>query len=141
MSNRDLTVILILASFVALILETTVINFPFIFFLGAILLILVKKVRLYILVFMIAFTTDALRVSNFGLTSLFLVGSLFTIFLYERYSGSSDYLVAAIIVAAFGFFYVSFSGYSVGLTVTFYILAAISYFFILHQKSKKNILI
>ncbi len=139
MNNRLIFFTLILASILALIVETTLINFPFVFFLGAILLLLVKKVRLYILVFIIAFASDSLRVTNFGITPLFLAGLLLLTFLYERYSGSNDILVASLITCCFGFFYASFLGYSMTLTIAFYVSIGIGYFIFSQLKSRKKI--
>lgn len=141
MNNRDLTIVFLAASIVALVIETTLINFPFVYFVGVSLLILMKRVRLFVYVFILAFAADSLRVSSFGLTPLFLAGVLFVVFLYERYSGSSDIIVAAIIAACLGFFYVTSASFSVPLTVSFYLLISIGYLLFQNLKSRKKILV
>ena len=141
MSTKNLSYGLVALGTIALFAETSLVNFPFIFFLGAALLILIKSVRLYAFVFFLAFATDALRVSNFGLTPLFLAGILSLIFLYERYSGSSDLLVAGIVVAASGFFYARLLTYSTPLTVGFYIAFLIGYFVFAQLRASKKVFI
>ncbi len=141
MSTKYLSYLLIVLGICALFAETSLVNFPFIFFLGATLLLMIKKVRIYVLVFILAFATDALRVSNFGLTPLFLVGALSIIFLYERYSGSSDFFVAGIVVAAFGFFYARVLTYSMPLTIGFYAVTVVGYIVLSQLKANKKIYI
>ncbi len=141
MNNRNLIYILAFFGVLALFAETSLVNFPFVFFLGATLLVMMKKVRLYILVFILAFVCDALRVSGFGLTPLFLAGLLSVIFIYERYSGSNDVIVAGIIIALFGFFYTRLLMYSVPLVVGFYIVTIIAFVVISQLRANKKIYI
>lgn len=110
---------LVLLIFVTLILETTVINFPFTFFIGAILLYMLKKNPVYIGVMILGIIIDALRVTNFGLTPIFLFSTVILMLFYEKFSGSSDAVIAGFIIALTGFFYSQFLGYSLGLTISF----------------------
>ena len=105
MKNYKITILVAFLSIVAIILETTVINFPFVFLIGATSVVLVKKIPMLIGVFFLSFIIDAMRVTNFGLTALFIFATLAIILLYEKYSGSDDLLVASFVVAVMLFLY------------------------------------
>jgi hypothetical protein len=137
----NLTIILIFICVVALVIESTILSFPFVFFIGSFLLVMMKKIRLYIIVFILAFIADALRVSNFGLTPLFLLGSILLVMLYEKYSGSNDFLVAAIIIAMGGFIYAHLLSYSLPLTISFYIALFLGFFIVSKLNKRKRILL
>lgn len=127
-----------LISLTALILETTVINFPLAFFIGVITLVFVKKVHAYILVFVLAFMIDSLRVLNFSYTPLFLLATIGLIFLYEKYSGSNDVIVASIIIAMAGFIYTHFMSYSLVLTLTFYVIILVIFGAVNYMRNRKS---
>lgn len=138
MNRFVVTGTLIFAIFLAIVLETTVINFPFIFFIGATLLILIKKIPVCIGATILGFVIDSLRVTNFGLTPLFLIVLMLAIFLYERYTGSKDYVVATIIVIATGIFYARILSYSTMLTWGF-IAISLGSWYIYHRFSKRSV--
>ncbi len=136
MNKLLLISLIVVAIFFAVILETTIINFPFVFFIGAAFLILIKKIPMYIGVILLSFVIDSLRVTNFGATALFLIGLMLGIFLYERYTGSKDYAVAAIFVIATGIFYTKILSYSSTLTWVFISVSIISWY--LYQRFTKK---
>lgn len=138
MSNKNLTFILLFICVIALIIETTIISFPFIYFIGATLLVLMKKIRLYIMVFVIAFFIDALRVSNFGYTPLFLLATVASILFYEKFSGSDDFVVISLVIAVIGFIYAHFMSYSIMLTIVFYALFCIGIYIYMLLKSRRR---
>lgn len=109
----------------ALLVETTWLNFPFIFLIGAVLLLLIKRVPMYVIVFIMGILIDSLRITNFGLTPIFLLGTAGIVFLYERYSGSSDPVVAGFVIAVMAIAYSHFLNYSVFATVGFLALLTI----------------
>lgn len=109
-------------SFLAVILETTVINFPLVFLVASIPLLFVKKIPGYIAAFFLGFIIDAVRVSNFGMTPVFIFGTVIFIMLYEKYSGSKDIAVSSFIIAAMAFAYAYFLSYSLFLLVLFFML-------------------
>ncbi len=127
-----------LISVISLILETTVVNFPLVFFIGVITLVLIKKVHVYVLVFILAFMIDSLRVLNFSYTPLFLLATIGLILLYEKYSGSNDIIVASIIIAMTGFIYTHFMSYSLVLTLTFYVIVFAIFGFVNFIKNRNS---
>lgn len=134
---NKLTVIFLLSILfaVALIFETTVFSVPLVYVLGAFLVIFYRRVRIYIFVFLLAFFIDSLRVSNFGLTPVFLIALCVLIFIFERYSGSNDRLVASTIICASSIMYAHYLSYSVGFTIFLILIGVlISYIFYLFNK-------
>lgn len=124
--------LIIMLSVVSLILETTTINFPFTFLTATIVLLFSKKTLVYIGAFLLGFVIDALRVTNFGMTPLFIFATVFLIVLYEKYSGSKDLLVASFIIGALVIAYVYFLSYSLFLLSIFFIVIsslAITFYF------------
>ena len=120
--NKNLILILIILLFFLLVfLETTIFNFPFVFLYLAIMLIMVKRTYTSIGAVAGGIVIDSIRVSGFGLTPIFLIATILTILVYEKYSGSRDLLLAGVIVALFGFMYTHFLSYSMLLTVGFII--------------------
>ncbi len=140
MKNYQLIILVILFSIVAIILETTVINFPFVFLIGATLVVLIKKIPMLIGVFILSFIIDAMRVTNFGLTALFIFATLAIILLYEKYSGSDDLLVAAFVVAVMLFLYSHFFMYSTTLLMGFFVLAFLLLYIVNFLKKKGKFL-
>jgi hypothetical protein len=137
--NRILLIsLVVVAIFLAIVLETTIVNFPFIFFMGAAFLILVKKIPMYIAVVILGFIIDSLRVTNFGITPLFLIGIMLMVFVYERYTGSKDYAVATIFVIAAGIFYTKILLYSPILTWGFIFISLLTWY-LYQQFSRKKI--
>ena len=122
MNDFKLLILLTIFAFFALTLETTVINFPFVFILAAILTVFIKKIPIYILAFILSFTIDSLRVTNFGITPIFLVGVIFSIMFYEKYSGSKDILISTFIIGVITYIYSYFLSYSLQMLVIFSIL-------------------
>lgn len=122
MTNLKYFLFILIISFLAIVLETTVVNFPLVFLVASILLLFVKKIPGYIAIFVLGFIIDAVRVSNFGMTPIFLFGTVICILLYEKYSGSKDIVVASFIVGAMAFAYVYFLSYSLFLLIVFFIL-------------------
>lgn len=121
MNNTKLFIITSLVVLAAMLLETTVFNFPFVFIICSILLLFVKKNIFFVSAFFIGIMIDSLRVSNFGLTPLFIFGTVFLIFLYERYSGSKDLVVASIVIGAVTLVYAYVLSYSIPMLVSFFI--------------------
>lgn len=109
----------------SLIFETTIINFPLTFFICAAGLVLYKRLPTYFMVFILSFIIDSLRVSEFGITALFLALCAGLTLLYERFSGSSDIVIAGLVVAVAGFIYTQILSYSTALTVGFYLLIVV----------------
>lgn len=128
MKQISVVIIFIVVSIFAFITEASILSFPVTFFLGAFFLFLYKKIHIYILVFVGAFIMDALRVVNFGYTPLFLLATISMIYLYEKYSGSNDFILAALLIFASGFIYTHFMHYSISLTMIFYLTTTIGYF-------------
>ncbi len=121
-------------------LETTVINFPAVFLIGSVLAILVKRTPMLIGVFILSFIIDALRVSNFGITALFILGTLSIVLLYEKYSGSDDLLVASFVIAVMLFLYAHFLLYSTTLIVIFFGLSFLTLYIVSILKKKGKLL-
>lgn len=137
MNDVKLTLIILGIGLTAFLLESTFLSFPIIFFSGAILIALYKKVFVYVMVFTSSFIIDSLRVVNFGYTSIFLLSTILLIFLYEKYSGSRDAIVATIFIGMVGFIYTHIMSYSILLTVIFYILIIVGYIVLKFISNKK----
>lgn len=140
MKNYQLAFLIIILCSVALMLETTVINFPAVFLIGSVLAILVKRTPMLIGVFILSFIIDALRVSNFGITALFILGTLSIVLLYEKYSGSDDLLVASFVIAVMLFLYAHFLLYSTTLIVIFFGLSFLTLYIVSILKKKGKLL-
>lgn len=125
MNRATITAIIFFVFLVFFILETTIINFPFVFIFCAALLVLVKKVYTAIGAVIAGLIIDSLRVDGFGITPFFLIGVILIILLYERYSGSSDLLLAGVIIALFTFLYSRLLDYSMTMTVGFIVISFI----------------
>ncbi len=126
MTNLKYFLAIVIISFLGVVFETTVINFPIVFLIASVLLLFVKKIQSYIGIFILGFIIDAVRVTNFGMTPLFLFGSALCILLYEKYSGSKDLVVAAVILGAMAFAYVYFLSYSLSLLIMFFALVILT---------------
>lgn len=83
-----------------------------------------KKLPAYFVAFALGIVLDSLRVSHFGVTPIFIFSALLTIFLYEKYFGSDDLMVAAVIGMSFIFAYAYFLSYSLILVMLFFSLIA-----------------
>lgn len=140
MTNLKYYLLIITISFLAVVFETTVVNFPLVFFVAAILLLFVKKIPGYIMIFILGFIIDAVRVSNFGMTPIFLFGTVICILLYEKYSGSRDIVVASFIIGATAFAYVYLLSYSMSLLIIFFTLV-IMMTFLLNILKKKGVIL
>ncbi len=138
--NYKITFLIIILCIIAVILETTVINFPVVFLIGSTLSILVKRIPTLIGVFILSFIIDALRVSNFGITALFILGTLSIVLLYEKYSGSDDLLVAFFVIAVMLFLYAHFLLYSTTLIVIFFGLSFLTLYVVSILKKKGKVL-
>ena len=136
MKNYQIAFLITTLCIIAAILETTVINFPAVFLIGAVLVVLVKRIPILIGVFVLSFIIDAIRVSNFGITSLFILGTLAIILLYEKYSGSDDLLVASFVIAVMLFLYAHFLLYSTTLIVIFFGFSFLTLYIISILKKK-----
>lgn len=134
--NYKITFLIIILCIIAVILETTVINFPAVFLIGSTLAILVKRIPMLIGVFVLSFIIDALRVSNFGITALFILGTLSIVLIYEKYSGSDDLLVASFVIAVMLFLYAHFLLYSSTLIIVFFGLSFLALYIISILKKK-----
>lgn len=117
MNRIILTILFAIGTLAAMLIETTIIAIPLVYLIGAFFLVFVRHVRIYILVFILAFFTDSLRVSNFGLTPIFLTVLCTIIFLYEKYSGSDDKLISSVFICASGIIYAHYLSYSIYLTL------------------------
>lgn len=137
MRSFKLSFLYIVISLFALALEASFIGFPFTFFIASFMLVIVKRVNIYILAFLNAFIIDSLRVSNFGLTPLFLLAEIFAILIYERYSGSKDILIATIVIVVTGFIYSHFMGYSLSSVIVFYVVSFALFISLIFLKRSK----
>ncbi|MDO8270287.1 MAG: hypothetical protein Q7T54_06490 [Candidatus Levybacteria bacterium] len=129
--NRIIVVIFILIfGLFAVLLETTLIGIPLVYLVGSFCLIFIRRIRVYILVFILAFFIDSLRVSHFGFTSFFMLAICMITFIYEKYSGSDDVIISSFLIAVSGIIYAHVLSYSVGNTVMFIgVLAFLWYLF------------
>lgn len=136
MNKVILTTLFAIMIVVAMLFETTIIAVPLVYLIGAFFLIFLRRVRIYILVFILAIFTDSLRVTDFGLTPLFLLALCGIIFIYEKYSGSDDKLISSLIISASAVIYAHYLAYSVNLTLFFLVMAGIVWygFYRLQQK-------
>jgi hypothetical protein len=126
---------------IASILEITTFNFPAVFIVAIISVVFAKKLPIYILAFVFGFAIDSLRVTNFGLTPIFIFATVFSILLYEKYSGSDDTLISSFIIGVVTFIYSYFLGYSVLLVLIFEGFVFISWMiFDRLNKSKKLVI-
>jgi len=122
---------------ICLIVETTIINVPFVFVLSVIMAFYFNKSIFYFGAFILGFFIDSLRVSNFGLTALFVFAVILAIFLYEKMSGSRDKVVAAFFITVALLIYTYFLGYSMTLVVSMIVLfvaTVLGYNFLKYKK-------
>lgn len=140
MRKEELIIIFIIISLAALAIEGSLVSFPIIFFLGSFMLFFFKKILIYFIVFLDAFIIDILRVVNFSYTPFFLLTTISLIFLYEKYSGSNDILVATLIILMVGFIYSHFMYYSLFSFVLF-IFIALFFFFIIQMLKKRRMVV
>lgn len=123
MNKVFLTLLFAIFTVGAMLFENTLVAVPLVYLIGAFFLIFLRRVRIYITVFILAFFIDSLRVVNFGLTPLFLATLATIIFFYEKYSGSDDVVISSFLIAVSGIVYAHFLSYSVPLTVLFLTVA------------------
>lgn len=128
MTNFRFFLIITFICILAVLLETTVFNFPFVFLLSSIILLLIKRIPGYIAVFILGFVIDSLRVANFGWTPIFIFSTAIFILLYEKYFGSKDIVVASVIIGAMTFAYTYVLSYSIYLLVVFSLMILIMTF-------------
>ena len=94
MKNFQIPILFIILSIVALITELTIFTVPLTYIIALIALIYSKKASVFIFAFILGLAIDALRVESFGITPLFIFITTAVIYLYEKYSGSDDILIA-----------------------------------------------
>lgn len=139
MSKIIISAFFILSIVIALLIENTLITVPLVYLISAFFLVFVRKVRVYIGVFLSALIIDSLRVTYFGYTPFFLIGLLIIIFLYERYSGSDDVFVSSFLIAVSALIYANTLSYSVFYTTIIIVSAATGWYgFNLLQKKGGN---
>lgn len=119
MKNYKFIIFFIIVSFIAVLIETTLINFPAVFLLGVVSAVFIKKIPMYIGVFLLSFMIDSVRVSHFGMTALFIFATVICTMIYEKYSGSDDILITSIIICAALFAYSQFLSYSLFFLMVF----------------------
>lgn len=140
MTKFQLFLIMFVLSVVGLLLETTRINFPFVFIIASSFVIFKKDIPTYVFMFVLGFVIDALRVTHFGITPIFIFATIVGINLYERYFGSSDAAVAIVIATSLVIAYTFFVSYSMVLLTSFLVFICVA-FFILNILKKKGILL
>ena len=139
MSKIIISAFFILSIFIALLIENTLFTVPLVYLISAFFLVFVRKVRVYIGVFLSALIIDSLRVTYFGYTPFFLIGLLIIIFLYERYSGSDDVFVSSFLIAVSALIYANTLSYSVFYTTIIIVIASFGWYgFNLLQKKGGN---
>ena len=136
MKNFKLIAILIIVSILLLLIETTIFNFPFVFIYSVVALFFIKKIPMFIGIFLLDFIIDSLRVGHFGLTPIFVFATISIIFLYEKYFGSNDIVVSGLIVALAVIVYAYALSYSVFMVILFFVLMIVGYYVIPLFKSK-----
>lgn len=136
MSKTIISAFFILSIVIALLVETTIVTVPLVYLISAFFLVFVRKVRVYVGVFLSAFIIDSLRVAHFGYTSFFLIGLLIIIFLYERYSGSNDVFVSSFLIAVSAMIYANTLSYSVFYTALIILIVAIGWYGFNHFQKK-----
>lgn len=110
-----LTSTLLLAMFFSLFFETTFFSFP-LFFIVSLLLIYTKRdLIFYIAIFVMGISLDMMRMSPLGVTPLCIFASYLLLYVYEKYFGSKDIIVAIFIAFFSWFLYSYFLHYSLHL--------------------------
>lgn len=137
MKNSQLIFLLFIFILVSVLLETTLLNFPFVLLTGLSIAVFVRKIPMFITVFILGFIVDSLRVSYFGMTSLMIFGTVILLFLYEKYLGNKDFLVSSFFIAIATCIYSYFLNYSLFAVLLFFGLF-ISVLFILDFLKKKG---
>lgn len=122
-----------------LMLELTIFSLPFIFILSIVFLALYRTPLAFISVFVSGILLDALRIDNFGITPIFIFTTFLIIHLYERYFGSSDFLVIALITVIATFIYAYILSYSLIGVILMFLVATIL-FYVFKYLVKKGIL-
>lgn len=127
MKNYHLIIIAAVFLIIILFIETTLINFPFVFLATVYGAVFVKRMPAYVAAFILGFAIDSLRASNLGITSLSVFSVILFLYLYERYFGSTDAMVATFVIVAAALIYTYFLSYSVTLLFTFYAALLVGY--------------
>ncbi len=127
--------ILYLILVLSLFLETTLFSFPLVVVTALLLYIFFPKTETLFMVFMIGLLLDALKVSQFGITPLFLMGVFLLLNFYKRYFEPKDLLFVTPFVFLCAFIYALLVSYAV--SITFYSLLFVqALMVVLYARSK-----
>lgn len=126
---------LLILLFISLFIDSTLVSFPLVFILSVYLLMLFKKKRVYIIVFLTTLVLDALRVEPLGVSAIAVFATSFLISLYSRQLHAADIFFLTVFIFGASFIYGNFVGYSS--SVLLYLLSFVFVnilFFVLYSK-------
>lgn len=116
MKTLQISLLLGIVGYWFLLIESTVLPFPFVFTFATLVLILFRNTKALLFALFLGLFSDALRVNNFSLTPIFIFLTFLVVLLYENYFGKNDIvaLIAILILStliysyflAFSFFYI-----------------------------------
>jgi len=138
--NFQIFAILIVLGYFLLLIESTKIAFPLVFVFSAIVLLLFRDTKSFLLVFILGLMSDSGRVLNFGMTPIFSFLTFYVVKFYEQYFGKNDIgaITAIIILASFLYsYFLNFPFLNIILVVIFIIISWVAYLTLNSFISKK----
>lgn len=138
MKIEHLIVAFVLCAILALVLETTIVGFPFIVLMGLALVFWFKNTQAAIAALILGLCIDSLRVSHFGITALFIFTAMALIHLYEKYFGSRDVVVAVFVTMAAGLIYSYLANYSITLVASVFVIVIVTWYIFASFTKKQN---
>lgn len=138
MRTDYIVLIFIVVSFIALLIETTIISFPFVLLISLMLVIMFRNVPSYVSALILGVAIDSMRVAEFGITPLFIFGVAAFLYLYEKYFGSKDIAIVAFVVIVAGFLYSYLSHYSMEFVTIVFAIVIAGWYLIVALKKKQT---
>lgn len=120
----NLRLYLTVTLFLALLIESTFSFFPLVLIFSYFLFFAWSDFRALLIILLVSFVLDSLRVVNFGITPLFIFTSFLLLFLYKKIFTLSDPRIIFTITLTFGIIYSKIVGYGTNIIFSSILLVA-----------------
>jgi len=114
----------------AVFIDSTIVSFPFVFIISVFLLMLFKKKRVYLFVFLSTLIFDSLSTNPLGVTTVGVFATSFLISMYSRQLHAADIFFLTVFIFIASFVYGNFAGYTLSplLYISTFIVVLILFF-------------
>lgn len=98
-------ILITIFGFLLLLIESSLISFPFTFIYTSCILIIFRSRTFYLIAFILGLFADSFRVVDLSITPIFAFATYLVVLLYEKYFGRNDYIAEIAIVILISLIY------------------------------------